>query len=172
MEIPFVSKTQAVTYTDRGFWAYDVAVGVFLKYLIGAAQANEGANTPWLSEAVSSWRIWAVVSDFGLTLDAKWSADQRKTLIALAEEACAALATRDSIPAEEIISWPFVDDLRIHPRGANEVTTAPVVELGRAIIALLCGELPEAPKGEAWIFGTPSGRSTLRMDASWNGRWR
>ncbi len=167
-----MSQTQAVSYAKRGFWAYDVGVGVFLKYLIDAAEANGEANTPWLSEAVSSWRIWAVVSDFGLTLDGNWSAEQRKTLIALAEKACAALATRKSIPAEEIISWPFVDDLRIHPRGAKEVTTAPVIELGRAIIALLCGELPEAPKGGAWMFGTPSGRSTLRMDASWNRRWR
>jgi hypothetical protein len=64
-----------------------------------------------------------------------------------------------------------VDDLRIHPRGAKEVLTAPVVEFGRAIIALICGELPEAPKGQAWFFGTPNGRSTIRMDSSWNGRW-
>ena len=166
-----MSKTQAVTYTDRGFWAYDVAAGVFLKYLIDAAQASREANTPWLSEAVSSWRVWAVVTDFGLRLDGNWSANQRKTFAALAEEACAALATRDSIPAEEIVSWPFVDDLRIHPRGEKEVLTAPVVELGRAIIALLSGELPQAPKGEAWLFGTETGRSTIRMNASWNGRW-
>lgn len=165
-----MSKTQAVTYADRGFWAYDVAAGVFLKYLIDAAQESE-AKTPWLSDAVSSWRVWAVISDFGLTLDRNWSADQRKKFIALAEEACAALASRDYIPAKEIVSWPFVDDLRIDPRGAKELLTAPVVELGRAIIALIRGELPEAPKGEAWIFGAPTGRSTIRMDPSWNGRW-
>jgi len=169
--MPFVSQKQPVTYTDRGFWAYDVAVGVFLKYLIDAAQASEQAKTPWLSDAVSSRRVWAVILDFGLTLDANWSAEQQKKFIALAEEACAALATRDSIPAEEIVSWPFVDDLRIYPRGAKEVLTAPVVELGRAIIGLVCDELPEAPEGEAWIFGSPTGRSTIRMDPSWNGRW-
>jgi hypothetical protein len=49
---------------------------------------------------------------------------------------------------------------------ANQVFTAPAIELGRAIIALLFGELPEAPKGEVWIFGTPMGRSTIRMDPS------
>jgi hypothetical protein len=146
-------------------------VGVFLKHLIDAAQASGEANTPWLSEGVASWRVWAVVSDYGLTLDGRWSAEQRKTFTALAEEACAALATRDSIPEKEITSWSFVDDLRIHPRGANEVLTAPVIELGRAIIALLSGELPEAPKGEAWFFGTSTGRSTIRTDTSWDGRW-
>jgi hypothetical protein len=166
-----MSQTISVRWADRGFWAYDVAVDVFLKYLIDAAQASGDANTPWLSEAVSSWRVWAVVPDFGVTLDGRWSAEHRKTFIALAEEVCTALAATDSIPAREIASWTFVDELRIHPRGAEEVLTAPVIELGRAIIALLCGELPEAPKGEAWFFGTPSGRSTIRMDTSWDGRW-
>jgi hypothetical protein len=166
-----LSKTQSVTYADRGFWAYDVAVGVFVKHLIDAALTSGEANTKWLSEAVSSWRVWAAIPDFGFTLDENWSAEQQKTFIALAEEACATLASRDSIPAEEIVSWPFVDDLRMHPRGAEEVHTAPVVELGRAIIALVRDELPDPPKGEAWIFGLPTGRSTIQMDPSWNGRW-
>lgn len=166
-----MSQTQAITYTDRGFWAYDVAVGVFLKHLIDAAQASQEAAAPWLSKAVSSWRVSAVVSDYGIRLDDNWSSDQRKTFVALAEKACAALTARISIPAEEIVTWHFVDDLHIYPRGAAEVLTAPIVELGRAVIALLCGELPEPPKGEAWLFGTPTGRSTLRMDPSWDGRW-
>ena len=166
-----MSAKQFVKYTDRGFWAYDVAVGVLLKYLLDAAQESREANTAWLSEAASSWRLWAVISDFGFTLDEHWSAEQRNTFIALMEQACAALATRYSIPAEEIISWPFVDDMRIFPRGAKEVLTAPVVELGHAMIALFRGELREPPKGEAWFFGTPDGRSTVRMDPLWDGRW-
>jgi hypothetical protein len=167
-----MSRTIAVTYCNRGFWAYDVAVGVFLKYFIDAAQACTEANTPWLSEAVSDWRVLAIVGAAHVfTLDGNWSAEQRKSFIALAEKACAALATRDSIPAEEIVSWPFVDNHRIHPGGAKEVFTAPVVELGRAITALLCGELPDAPKGKAWYFGTPTGRSTIQMNTSWDGRW-
>lgn len=167
-----MSQTQTVIYGDRGFWAYDVAVGVFLKYLIDAAEADASAKSPWLSDAVYSWRVSAVVSDYGLSLGESWSPEQRKTFIDLVEKACAALATRDSIPANEITSWSFIDDKCIYPRGAKEVLTRPVVELGRAVIALLCGELPEAPKGEAWFFGTPTGRSTIRMDRSWNGRWR
>jgi hypothetical protein len=156
-----VSKTQFVKYAGHGFWAYDVAVGVFLKYLLDAAESSPEAQTPWLSEAMSNWRLWAVISDFGFTLEEQWSAEERKTFIALAEEACAALATRDSIAAQEIVSWPFVDDLRIHPRGSKEVHTAQVIELGRAIIALVSGELPEAPEGKIWLYGTPAGRGTL-----------
>jgi hypothetical protein len=166
-----VSKTQFVKYADRGFWAYDVALAVFVKYLLDAAQESGYANSPWLSEAMASWRVWAVVSDYGFTLDENWSAEERKTFIALAEQACTALVRRKSIPAEEITSWPFVDDLHVYPRGATQVLTAPVVELGLAMIALLRSELPDAPKGEAWFFGTPAGRSTIRMDGSWDGRW-
>ena len=166
-----MSKIQPVTYGHSGFWAYDVAAGVFLKYLIDAAQASAEANTPWVSEAVSSWRVCAVVGDFALSLGENWPEDQRATFISLAQEACAALGARESIPAEEIVSWNFVDDYRIHTRGAKVVATAPVIELGRAMIALVCGELAQAPRAEAWIFGLPEGRSTIRMDASWDGRW-
>lgn len=120
------------------------------------------------------WRLGKCGPSFQ-TSDSPWiktgQPTKRKTFVALTEQACTALESRKSIPAEEIVSWPFVDDLRIFPRGATEVLTAPVVELGRAMIALLRSELPEAPKGEAWIFGTPAGRSTIRMDASWDGQW-
>lgn len=165
-----MSQTQPVTYAGRGFWAYDVALGVFLKHLIDAAEASDQAKAEWLSSAISSWRM-ACICDYGLTLDAGWSAAQRQTFIALTEDACARLAKRASINRGEIIAWPVLDDLRLDTRGETEVLTAPVVELGRAIIALLCGELPEAPRGEAWFFGTPDGRSTIRMNPSWDGRW-
>ena len=156
-----MSKTQFVEYANQGFWAYNVALGIFLKHLIDAAEASEQADTPWLSSAISSWRVVACISDYGLKLDADWSAAQQQTFIALAEDACLRLAKRASIPAEEIVAWPVLDDLRIFPRGATEVLTAPVVELGRAIIALVCGGLPEAPHGTAWCYGTPSGRLTI-----------
>jgi hypothetical protein len=103
----------------------------------------------------------AAIPDIGLTLGAGWSAEQWQTFVALAEDACARLANRVSIPAEEIIAWPILDDVRIFPRGASEVDTAPVVELGRAIIALLSGELPDAPSGKSWLYGTETGREAI-----------
>ena len=45
----------------------------------------------------------------------------------------------------------------------TEVLTAPIIELGRAIIALMSGNLPRPPKGETWFYGTPTGRSTIGM---------
>lgn len=155
-----MSKTKFVAYADCGFWAYDVALDIFLKHLIDAAEASEQADTEWLSTAISDWRF-ACVPDYGLTLDANWSPAQQQTFLDLAEEACTRLAARESIPAEEVVSWPILDDIRIFTRGATEVFTAPVIELGHAIIALVRGELPEAPEGQIWLYGAPEGRLTI-----------
>lgn len=119
-------------------------------------------------EAVSSWRVQAAITEFGLTLEEEWSSAQREIFIEVAEAACKKLETRESIPAKEIAGWPLTDDLRIFPRSATDVQTAPIIELGRAIVALVSGSLPRSPKGEAWFYGTPAGRSTIRMEPSWN----
>ena len=89
--------TKFVAYQGHGFWAYDVALGIFLKYLINVAEESSEAAHTWLSGRVSSWRVIACIHDIGLTLEADWSAVQRQMFVALAEEACARLATRDSI---------------------------------------------------------------------------
>ncbi len=159
-----MSKTKYVEYAGRGFWAYDVGLSVFLKHLIEAAEASDEAGSAWLSNAVSSWRETACIGDIGLTLDASMSSEHQHTLVTLAEDACARLGKRVSIPADEIVSWPFIDDLRIFPRGASEVDTAPVVELGRALMALVSGELPDAPTGKIWIYGTETGRELYPPD--------
>lgn len=159
-----MSQTKYVEYAGRGFWAYDVGLGVFLKHLIDAAESSGDAGMGWLSAAVSSWRAGAGSPDIGLTLDAGWSAEQRQTFVALVEDACARLAKRVSIPAEEIVAWPILDDLRIFPRGASEVETDPVIELGRAFIELVSGELPDPPPGKIWIYGTETGREVYPPD--------
>jgi hypothetical protein len=158
-----MSKTQLVMFGSNRFWAYDVSLGVFLKHLIDAAEAREQSNEGWLSSAVSEWRSVAGISDFALMLPSEWSAKQREAFITLAEEACERLATRESIPAGEIVSWPLLEGLMVSPRGTTDVPTPPIVELGRAIISLISGQLPEAPKGQIWYYGTPTGRQTITL---------
>ena len=165
-----MSKTQFVEYATHGFWAYDVALGIFLKHLVDAAEASDQADVPWLSNATSWWRTVACISDYGLTLDEGWSAAQQRTFIALAEEACERLASRESIPEKEIVAWPLLDDLHIFTRGATEVSTGPIVELGRAVIALISGTLPEPPPGTNWLYGTDEGRRTLGVGRTSTGR--
>lgn len=156
-----VSKTQFVSHKGQGFWAYDVALGVLLKHLVDVAEPLVGApDTAWLKEAVYSWRLAAVLH--GLQIEDAWSAEQKAIVIELVGQACDVLQQREKIPADEITAWPIIDDLRIFPRGAKEVYTAPVVELGRAIVDLIHGTLPEAPVGTWWCFGTPAGRTTIK----------
>jgi hypothetical protein len=156
-----LSKTKFVQFGNQGLWAYDVALGIYLKYLIDAAETSDQIRELWLSRTVSSWREVACIQGYGLTLDADWSVLQRQTFLALAGEACSALASRVSIPAEEIVSWPLLDEMPIHPRGATEVLTAPVIELGHAIIELVSGQLPQAPDGRMWFYGTPVDRRAI-----------
>ena len=162
-----MSATVFVHFGDRGFWAYDIVLGVFLKHLIDAAEATGYSRAPFLNDAVRHWRL-APIANLGFHLEKSWTPLQRQNVIAFAQEACARLATRDSIPIEEIVSWPFADGERLFHRGLHEVHTQPVIELGGATIALLRDELPKAPMGEAWFF-TYTGRTTIRMRPSWEG---
>ncbi len=100
-----------------------------------------------------------------MTLDERWSPSQCQTIVALAEDACRTLSERDSISADEIVKWHILDDEHIFPRGATEILTAPVIELGGAIIALLQGRLPTAPEGKAWLYGTENGRQMLSVES-------
>ena len=162
-----MSQTCFVRYRDRGFWAYDVALKIFLKHLIDVSQFRcVGADCVWLGEAVRSWRVSTILaSDLGLTIDIDetWSTNEVSTFIELVEEACRRLADRDSIPAEEIKSWDILDGHGVFQRRATDGLTAPIVELGRAIIALVNETLPEPPTGTLWFFGTPTPDNTIRM---------
>jgi hypothetical protein len=95
-----VSQTKFIAYGEQGFWAYDVAHNIFLKCLIDAAEASSESNADWLSTAISSWRT-ACIPDIGLRLNANWTTSQKQMFVELAGEACAKLAARESIPAEE-----------------------------------------------------------------------
>jgi hypothetical protein len=167
-ERAIVSKTKFVEYKDGkrpgdlpdGFWAYDVALHIFLKHLIDAALASDQANTDWLSTAITDWRT-ACVADFGLTLNANWSPEQRQAFLDLAQKGCAKLAERESISSEEVEKWQILDGVSLYTRGEAEVMTGPVIELGGAMIALVRGELPDLPAGEIWLYGVPGGRTTI-----------
>jgi len=162
-----VSATRYVEYGDRGFWAYDIILGVLVKHLVEAIEATGYSRAPFLDKALHHWRLTPIL-DIGFRLLKSWTPEQRQNVITFVDEACARLATRDAIPIGEIVSWPFPGDSRLPHRGLKQVRTASVIELGRAITALLRDELPKARKGEAWFF-TDTGRSTIGMDPSWDG---
>jgi hypothetical protein len=158
-----MSKTLFVDFRGNGFWAFDVVSAVFLRHLVDVATPYlERPDYGWLGNAVGHWRFNAVVSDCGLFLDDSWSEDQIETFTALATSACDALLKRDKIPAEEIESWQMEDGLRCFARGLPFVTTASAVRLGRALVELVNGVLPEAPSGTWWFFSTEEAPNTIR----------
>ena len=158
-----VSQTKFVRYGQGGFWAYDVALGVFLKHLIDVAEERSVLEPEerWLGEAVQSWRVVVYVNDYGLVLGKAWSAPQIATFVTLAREACARIGRRASFSATEMESWSILDGEGVFARGASEVLSGPILELGEAIVALVEGELPAAPVGTTWCYGAPSGRCTI-----------
>jgi hypothetical protein len=156
-----VSKTRFVSHGEDGFWAYDVALGILLKHVADVAEPLVGnLRTAWLKEAVHTWRVAALL--YSLEIEETWSPAEKEVFIDLVRQACELLKKREMIPAEEIAAWPILDDLRIFPRGATEVATAPVIELGTAIVELVQGSLPPAPINTWWCFGFPDGRTTIR----------
>jgi hypothetical protein len=134
---------------------------VLLKYLVDLAETRVAQpGMSWLKEAAHSWRIGAVL--YGLHIEESWSVEQLELFKRLVLEACELMQTRETISSAEIEAWPMIDDLRIFTRGAKEVSTAPVVELGRAVVCLLEGSLQTPPAGTWWCFGFPDGRTTIR----------
>ena len=165
-----MSRTQAVSYGHRSFWAYDVALGILLKHMIDAAKAKaEPGESSWLAKQLEFWPQVAVLGGdaYGLCICRKWSRNQIAIFVDLIRSACRALSIHQSISAEEVAGWSMqVGDIGMDTRGAKEVRTAPVIELGEAIIALLDGTLEAAPRGTWWYFGLPDSRSTIPMSVS------
>ena len=158
-----MSRTMYVEYHGDGLWAYDVAMGVLLKHLIDSAESYASIpDSEWIVPCIRQWRVNAIVSDLGVHLDENWTYVQRQTVHDLIGRACGQLGARPSIPSEEMKSWDILDGQGVYARGAAMIPTAPVVELARAVQDLLYGNLPPAPEGYWWLFGTEEGRGTIK----------
>jgi hypothetical protein len=157
-----MSKTKYVEFGGTGFWTFDIGLGVFLKHLIDVALRRAApSDEEWIAAGVNEWRRAAAIPDIGLEIDSSWSSSQLATFAQFVGEACAVLGEREVYTAEEITSWTLYEDLRLFPRGYALYPTAPVIELGTAIVALINGSLPAAPPGRQWLYGAPEGRTTI-----------
>jgi hypothetical protein len=160
-----MSRTLFIECRGEGFWAYDVAAGVFLKHLIDAAsQYIERQPCAWLGDCIEQWRVNAITADFGLHLDPGWTQEQRQIVRTLLDAACEELAKCEAISGEEVASWKILAGEGVFVRGATQIPTAPCVALGRAIALLLEGRLPQAPLGSWWFYGI-DGVATIRKKA-------
>jgi hypothetical protein len=156
-----MSKSVFIGYRGHGFWAFDVVSSILLKYLVDASAAHIAAHSPWLGEVVHQWRVQILVTDFGFALDETWSDGQVEVISGLVETVCKQLEKREEIPAEEIEGWQILDGNRIFARGISAIGTKSVASLGRAIISLLKGSIPEPPAGKRWWYGIDAQPDTI-----------
>jgi hypothetical protein len=141
------------------FWAYDAALAILLAQVVDAVAALPMALRPrWWSQYEEELRIQAAVSDLYFDLAA---CPDREEFAVLLEQASAQLLDRELVSAEEAAGWKVIGDSAVIFRGPLE--TAPVAELGHALVALLRGRLVKPPAGTWWFYGAPGGRSTIAM---------
>ncbi|SRR6266496_2291937 len=159
-----MSKTTPVEFRGRGFWAFDVSLSILLAELIDIAEALEPEQRPpWLADVLPQLRIHAVVGDFLFDLDFDLEDEPLDEFIALIAEASRRLRQRRTVTAAEAAEWRVLDDETVLWRSADAVDTAPIAELGEAIIQLLQGTLPPPPAGTWWSFGFSGGPGTVAM---------
>ncbi len=159
-----VTRSVFINFRNRGFWAYDVPSSVFLKFLIDAANDRlESDPSQWLVDAIQNWRVTAVIPDLSHYAEDDWSQPQIESVTELCKRAVSSIRSHGDILAQEIESWPFVDNYRIFTRRHNPVPCEPVARLGEAFIALLDNSLPKPPDRHWWFFTLDEAPDVIAM---------
>ena len=159
-----MSKTTPVQFRGRGFWAFDVSLSILLAELIDTAEAlGPDQRPPWLAGALPTLRVHAAVADLAFSPDLGLEDGQLDEVVALIAEASRRLRQRRTVTAAEAVQWRVLDNHTVLWRSADAVDTAPIAELGEAIIQLLRGTLPSPPPGTWWYFGLSGGPRTVAM---------
>jgi hypothetical protein len=166
-----VSKTVPVRCADQEFWAYDLALGIWLKKALDEVHSNGWQGEPGASaDELRGWETVAVLganSLLDLTPRAE-TAPRRENFEAIATSVEAWLVDRERIPGVELASWRLLGNAQLSRSDAPAIVeygmqTGPVVDLGRALLAAVRGSLPPAPTSTWWFFGYEVGGSTIKM---------
>jgi hypothetical protein len=170
-----VSATVGVSFRGRSFWARDVSLSIFAYEILSLRP--DTTDKEWLSDVLRELSVVGRLgADFGLNLDLldpPLNDEQAGILICIVRHAVRRLELRRTITDAEAAtmvfepdrSVGFEPDCRVIWRSEDEVSTAPIVELGNALIKLLDGTLPQPPKGTWWAFGWKDFR-TIQMRTS------
>lgn len=157
-----MSKLVSVEFVGNGFWAYDVSLSILLAEMIGVAE--ETSELPrWLVGVLGKLRVHAVVPDLLLDLDFGLDEAQLDAFLTLLNDAKGRLLRRKIVTAGEAAEWRVLEDHKVLWRGADKVATAPIAELGEAMIQLIRGTIQVAPSGTWWCFGVEDGPRTIPM---------
>jgi hypothetical protein len=156
-----MSRTAPIEYDGQMLWAYDESRGIWMKHLIDAIV--DIAPDAWTDAELDGLRATA-----SLGSAAAWTieltAEQRPHFLAAARQATDRLAAEDFLSRSEAQTRYMLEDLPLirHSGGHELIATAPLVQLGNAVIALVEGTLEPPPPRNAWYF-TDDGRETIRM---------
>ncbi|MET8911172.1 hypothetical protein [Micromonospora sp. NPDC004551] len=158
-----MSKTCFVEFNGSGFWALSDSLAVLLgQSVVVAEEMAADRRSATFADVIHQLRVSAVVTDLGLLVDAAWRGTRLDLLLHLIEEANRRLAQRGRVTASEVAGWTALGDDVIELR-RDTVETAPVIELGQAVLHLLRGTLPSAPKGTWWFYGVEGGPQIIVM---------
>jgi hypothetical protein len=140
-------------------WAYDSALAIWLGRMItvAAERVSDQSADPWLDEQVQAWRIAAAVPDVAFSIGEGWTGEQINMFAVIGEAACDQLERAGTVRRNDPAMIGVLDDYDVIWRGDDEQSTDPIVELGKAIISLLRGDLSGDVSGIDWIYGTPEG---------------
>lgn len=159
-----MSSTATVEFGGRGLWAYAGSLAILLATVIKLAEdLPSDRRSSWLPDMLDTMKASAVVTDFGLVIDESWHGERVDLLATLVAKANQQLRDQATISEAEVAHWNVLDGDTVTWRGSPIVDTAPVVDLGMAIIQLIDGTLPYPPPGTWWYYGVDGGPSTIVM---------
>jgi hypothetical protein len=126
-----------------------------------------GARTTdgdWLGPVLAELRHAAIGgSTRGLDLDLGVTDEQRQVVVRLLEQAGERLSQRELITASEAAQLEIEPGVTVLWRPADAVPTEPILDLSKALAALVQGILPHAPAGHWWLIGLDSDRQIIGM---------
>ncbi|MGB2568550.1 hypothetical protein ACPFP2_08895 [Micromonospora citrea] len=158
-----MSRTVPVGFGDRSVWAWDVSLSILLAQTVQVGEeAPEPGRAPWLAPTLFELRRHAVLgADAYFDLDLGLDAAQREQLLEMVAEASRRLRERGPVTRDEATRWRVLGEDTVLWRGADDLDTTPVADLGQALIDLVHGDLPLAPPGTRWCFGVEGGPRTI-----------
>lgn len=157
-----MSRTKFVEIGERGFWAVDDALDVWLAYLVEEV-GDVGPGEGWLGELVDQWRRAAAIGDYGVTVRSPVAA-QRERLRWIAAGARRRVVEGGFVSVERLRQWVILADLTVSDgfsRTPGGVGVERILEVADGFIGLLEGTLPADPPNGWWYLGTGVGDSVI-----------
>lgn len=157
-----MTRTKYVEIDNRGFWALDDALDVWLAYLVEEASEARRIEA-WLNEFVADWRRVSALPDIGVTMRLPEVA-HRHQIHNLAEAARRRVVAAGDVSVERLRQWTILGNLVVSEgfsRTPDGVTANRILEVADGFIGLLAETLPADPPHGWWYLGTGMGMRVI-----------